>query len=401
MNSKAILQPILASLLAFVIAAGLGLAMRWAFVLDMPEWFNFRHIQHAHSHIALLGWLFSIFYLNIVHFFGLNFDKYSKLFWALQTMVLGMLLTFPVMGYASLSIFFSTGHILLSYVFVYKVWQDLKDAKKESWHIIFVKTSLFFMALSTLGTWALGPIMAMKLKGTAIYYASIQFYLHFQFNGWFIYAVIGLALAILQQKGILLEVKKIKKFYWILTISTLLTYALAISWSTPYIGIFIVNSVGVVMQLLALVIFLQLIVAKKEEIKKIFSLYVYRLFVLALIALTLKIVIQAIIVIPYLAGVSYTIRNFVIGFIHLLMLGCLSLFSIGLISNILNRTLDTWGTWIFIVGIISSELLLFLQGFMLWQGFGFMPYYYVAIGLASGLIFVGVLIIFLRMLRLK
>ena len=401
MKSKAILQPILASLLAFVIAAGLGLAMRWAFVVDMPEWFNFRHIRHTHSHVSLLGWLFSIFYLCIVHYFELDYKKYSKLFWALQAMVLGMLLTFPVMGYAPLSIFFSTGHILLSYVFVYKVWQDLRDQKKEIWHIIFVKTSLFFMALSTVGTWALGPIVAMKLKGTAIYYAAIQFYLHFQFNGWFIYAVIGLALAILQQNSILLEVKKIKRFYWILTISTLLTYALSITWSTPYIGIFIVNSVGVILQLLALVIFLQLIVSKKEEIKSVFSLYVYRLFVLALIVLSLKIVIQAIVVIPYLAEVSYTIRNFVIGFIHLLMLGCLSVFAFGLISNILKRALDSWGTWIFIIGIISSELLLFLQGFMLWQGFGFMPFYYFAIGLTSGLIFIGVLIIFLRMLRLK
>ena len=102
MKSIAILKPILASLLAFVIAASLGLAMRWAFVLDMPEWFNYRHIQHAHSHVALLGWLFSIFYLGIVHYFELNYDKYLKLFWGLQALVLGMLLTFPLMGYAPL-----------------------------------------------------------------------------------------------------------------------------------------------------------------------------------------------------------------------------------------------------------------------------------------------------------
>ena len=397
MNSKAILQPILASLLAFVIAAGLGLAMRWAFVVDLPEWFNFRHIQHAHSHVALLGWLFSIFYLSIVHYFDLDYKKYFKLFWALQAMVLGMLLTFPLVGYAALSIFFSTGHILLSYVFVYQVWRDLRVPKKEAWHIIFVKTSLFFMALSTLGTWALGPIMAMKLKGTAIYYAAIQFYLHFQFNGWFIYAVIGLTLAILQNNSILLDAKKLKRFYWILTIATLLTYALAISWSTPYIGVFIVNSVGVILQLIALIIFLQLIISKKEEIKRIFSLYVFRLFVLALVALALKIIIQAIIVIPYMAGVSYTIRNFVIGFIHLLMLGCLSLFAFGVISNIMKKPLNGWGTWIFIVGVVVTELLLFLQGFMLWQGFGFMSFYYLVVGLASGLIFIGVFIILLRL----
>lgn len=396
MNSKSLLQPILASLMAFVSAAALGLALRWAFVLDMPEWFNYKNIQHTHSHVALLGWLFGIFTLCIIHFFDLDFKRYAKLYWALQAMVVGMLLTFPIMGYAPLSIVFSTGHIILSYILAYKLWKEIGPCEKTDIHLHFVKSSLFFMVLSTLGTWALGPIIALKMKGTAIYYAAIQFYLHFQFNGWFIFAMIGIALAMMKQLGISFSWQKLRLFYRLMVISVILTYALAITWSTPYIGIFILNSIGVIIQLLALIGLLQLIYEKRREVSSVFSTYTFMVFFIALLALSLKIVIQAVVVIPYMAEVSYTIHNFVIGFIHLLMLGSLSLFSFGSISKMIERDLSHWGTWIFISGVVSTEFLLFVQGFMVWQGWGIMPIYYLLLGLCSGLIFLGVSIIVWR-----
>jgi hypothetical protein len=132
---------------------------------------------------------------------------------------------------------------------------------------------------------------------------------------------------------------------------------------------------------------------KRRAIKNALSSYVYFTFSLALLALALKILIQGAVVLPTLAEVSYTIRNFVIGFIHLLMLGCLSLFAFGSIANLQGKALNTMGTWTFIAGVVSSEALLFTQGIMFWQEWGFMPYYYILIGLASILIWAGVAII--------
>ena len=401
MKSRTLLFPILASLLVFILAASLGLALRWAFVFDMPEWFDYRNIQHAHSHAALLGWLFGIFCICIIHFFDLEFKKYSKLYWALQSLVVGMLLTFPVVGYAPLSIVFSTGHIILGYILIYKLWRDIGPSKKTEMHILFVKTGLFFMILSTLGTWALGPIMIVGLKGTAIYYASIQFYLHFQFNGWFIFAMIGIWLAMMKKHGAFFNSNNLLLFYRLLLISTALTFALAISWSTPYFSIFVVNSIGVIIQLLALLLFLRIVFNNRTEITKAFTIYINRVFIIALLALTIKIVIQAVLVIPSLAEVSYTIRNFIIGFIHLLMLGCLSLFAFGSISKLAGRDLNQIGTWIFLLGVVSTEVLLFTQGFMVWQGLGFMPNYYLLIGLSSGLILIGLIMITVKLWILK
>lgn len=395
MNSRVLLKPILTSLLAFILAAGLGLALRWAFVIDMPVWFDYKNIQHAHSHVALLGWLFAIFCLCAIHFFDLDFGRYARLYWALQGCVVGMLLTFPIMGYASLSIIFSTAHIVLSYFLAYRIWKDVGGRKKDDGvSVLFLKSSLFFMVLSTLGTWALGPIMAAGLKGSALYYASIQFYLHFQFNGWFIFAMIALVLAIFEKRGIAMDPSKIKLFYRLLLLATLLTYALAITWSTPYFSIFVINSIGVLLQLLSLVVFMKLLYDQRQNIRGVFSDYTYRMFGIAFLALVFKVVIQTVVVIPALAEVSYTIRNFVIGFIHLLMLACLSLFALGCIGRVFQRSLHIYGTWTFISGIVLSELLLFVQGIMVWQGWGIMSNYYLMLASASALILLGIVLIF-------
>jgi len=394
-------RPVLISLAFFAIASILGLSMRAAFVMDMPEWFNYRYVQHAHSHVALLGWLFAIYYIIILKVFRLAWSRYAALFWGLQGTVLGMLLTFPFMGYASLSIVFSTLHIILSYVFVYKIWRAVTIAKYGKLPVLFLRASLFFLALSTIGTWALGPIMAMGLKGSAIYYASIQFYLHFQFNGWFIFAVLAIFFKLLPPQQLIYSGHIGIRLYWSLIIGTVLTYALAITWSTPYIGIFIVNSIGILTQLLAFAFFVQFMLRTKNDFKTLFTPFQYRVLLIALIAFLIKVLVQSVVVIPALAEISYTIRNLVIGFIHLLMLGGLSLFAFSMLSQITGVSLNKNGTTIFIIGVISTELLLFGQGLMQWQGWGFMPRYYEMVALGSVLIVLGVLIILYHLWNVK
>jgi hypothetical protein len=110
---------------------------------------------------------------------------------------------------------------------------------------------------------------------------------------------------------------------------------------------------------------------------------------IAFFCLSFKILIQTLVAVPTLAVVSYTMRNFVIGFIHLLMLGALSTFIFGLMDDVKL----SWHRWVipfFLAGFILTEGLLFGQGLLIWLGFGFIPYYYVLISLASVLLPVSV-----------
>jgi len=388
---------IIVAIIFFAIAGVLGLYMRLAFVFDMPEWIQYRNIQHAHSHVALLGWLFAIYYIIIIKVFQLGWNNFAKLYWSIQGAVLGMLLTFPITGYAGLSIAFSTLHILLTYAFVYQAARRLRVTQHGLLPTLFLRASLFLLVLSTVGTWALGPIISVGLKGSAWYYASIQFYLHFQFNGWLTFAVLAVLFCHMRSHHVSIRNRSGLLFFWTLIVGTIMTYALAITWSTPHSALFILNSLGVLIQLAAIVMFMGLIFKARSQMKEVFSSVGYTIVFLSFIAFFLKVALQSIVVIPAMAEISYTIRNLVIGFIHLLMLGGLTLFAFTMISDSLKISISTGGIRLFILGVITSELLLFGQGIMQWQGWGFLPYYYELVACASGIIVIGIVIILIRM----
>ena len=378
----------------FVIAALLGALLRLAFVVELPEWLWYKNLQHAHSHVAMMGWLYGALYLLIVHLFNLNPSRYLSLFWWTQVSVVGMLITFPIQGYGLFSIFFSTLHILLSYVFCIRVFRDLKNTLVErSISVLFLRTALIFMVVSTVGTWALGFIMNSPLSGTAWYYASIQFFLHFQFNGWFIFGALALAFKYWENKGLSFSSSLPKLFYQLLLVSCILTYALAITWSTPDKLIFWVNSLGVLIQVGALIALIMLISRKAAKIRTTLQRWSYFLWTIGFYALAFKIIIQTLVAIPYLATVSYTVRNFVVGFVHLLMLGALSTFIMGLMHEEIQQTSKSGkvGVYIFLIGFLVTELLLFVQGLMLWMEMGFMSNYHLVIFAASLLLPIGLL----------
>jgi hypothetical protein len=94
----------------------------------------------------------------------------------------------------------------------------------------------------------------------------------------------------------------------------------------------------------------------------------------------MKILVQTFVVTPFLATMAYTIRNYVIGFLHLILLGAVSFFIFArartLISIPAKQNLDKLGLYLFIFGFIATEILLVLQGSMFWAAMGLIPGYY-------------------------
>ncbi|MEZ5041964.1 MAG: hypothetical protein R2828_18855 [Saprospiraceae bacterium] len=379
----------------FLLAATMGALLRFAFVEEV-SWLNFKNFLHAHSHIAMLGWVYLALYALLVDTFVSSEQQqskdYNRLFWVTQFSVIGMALSFPVQGYGVVAITFSTLHILCSYLFVRWIWQAMRG--QNTFSVRMLKTALFCLVFSTLGVWAMGPIMASGLRHSEWYYMSVQFYLHFQFNGWFLFAILALLFKVLETKEMVFVPSNLRLFYRFLLVSCVLTYALAVAWSQPVFAIFMANGVGVIFQLLALLLFLRLIWAKRVFIMASFSRLERRLLRLAFSAFVLKIMIQTLVLIPFFARAAYTIRNYVIGFIHLVLLGAVTCFllAFALHAKQLSRQKKTTslGIYLIVVGFILSELLLFLQGSMLWAAMGFLPYYYALLFGFSALLPLGV-----------
>lgn len=385
------------ALLNFLIAASLGALLRFAFVEEV-SWLHFKNFLHAHSHVAMLGWLYMALFALLTTAFipssKVDQRAYNTLFWATQASVVGMLISFPLQGYGSISIAFSCLHIICSYVFVAWLWADLP--KQRSFAHLLLKTGIVFMVVSTVAIWAMGPIMATALKGSAFYYMAVQFYLHFQFNGWFLFGALALLFKVLEEHNVLINNKEQSVFYGLLMVASVLTYALALAWAAPETSIFLANSLGVIAQLSVLVMLIRLLRPHYTTVRNIFSTTAFRLLMIAAVSFAGKVCIQALVVVPFIAEAAYTIRNYVIGFIHLVLLGAISFSLFAFAAK--YQLLETQARWarrgiiVIVVGFILSELLLFLQGTMLWATLGFLPYYYECLFGASFLLPLGILV---------
>jgi len=404
-NPSSAHKMIFIAFLWLIIAGSVGVLLRLAFVLELPEWIHYKNLLHTHSHVAMMGWLFSALYLMIVKAFNLEGRFYVNMFWLFQVTIIGMLIFFPIQGYGMGSIPFTTAHMILSYIFAWRITKDIRRRNDPGTNYAykFLITSLVLMVISTLGTWALGYMMASSLKGSAIYYASIQFFLHFQFNGWFIFVIIAIFLQYCKNHDLIIDDRHLKIAYPTLLLSCILTYALSITWSTPKDFIFYMNSIGVIIQFSAVYYLYRWLRTNRVKWHTHFTGYLGKLLVFAFLCLAFKIIIQTLVAIPALAVISYTIKNFVIGFIHLLMLGAITSFSLVFLIKMQQVSIEKMkrGINIFLIGFIGSELILFLQGIMLWQKMGFLPYYYHIIAFLSALMPISFIILLIKMVRKK
>ena len=382
-------------LINFLIAAIMGVVLRYASIGTIN--FNYRFLTHAHSHIAMLGWVYLMLFVLIVHYFVPEKKPiYTKLFWLTQFAVVGMMLSFPFQGYATVSIAFSTLHIFCSYYFVYLIWKHHKTESIVTRRLL--KTALLFMLLSTAGVWSLGPAVSKLGQASAFYQIAIQFFLHFQFNGWFLIAVIALFFHVLQLK----DSKQFRLFFVLLVLSTVLTLALPIYWFAPHIALFWINGLGVIIQFLTLIVFLKLIKPYRLILLKNNSKLTIYMYAFAIFCLVLKIGAQLLSLVPEISDAAYQHRNLVIGFIHLLMLGVITGFLFGFIlqnSWVTFNTCLNFGIYTFVLGFALTELFLILQGSMFYFNKGALPNYYLFLFLSSVLLPLGIGSIIINILK--
>ena len=161
----------------FLIIAFLGLLLRLFHVVDIP--IDFKHIVHGHSHIALLGWIYTALTTLIYKLFlseKLVDKKYKIIFWSTQITIIGMLFTFPFIGYALFSIIFSSLFIIATYFFVWLFLKYTSSEQKQTNSYKIIRAALWFMVLSSLGPWALGIIMNTLGSSSPLYRNAIYFY---------------------------------------------------------------------------------------------------------------------------------------------------------------------------------------------------------------------------------
>lgn len=214
-----------------LLSAVLGVGLRVQLVSPLAG-LNYGFLLHTHSHVAFLGWVFNAFFVAALRHFipAPDARSYNGLWWTMQAGVVGMMATFPFQGYAPASIAFATLHTGAAAVFAWKLWHRNQAAPAARRHL---RAALGFMLLSGFGPIALGPLAALGLRDSPAYTLSIYFYLHCQYNGWFLFFLQALLLQRRHEAGYPPDGDAaIRAGRW-LVVGCLLTYALSALWTHP------------------------------------------------------------------------------------------------------------------------------------------------------------------------
>lgn len=388
------------ALLYFLLIQLVGLFLRSLAL--WPQAVNYKFILYGHTHTALTGWVYGTLYIALLRLLPSDLQRrklYRWLYWLTQASVLGMLISFPLQGYKAVSITFSTLVILLQYAFCWRFWRDSKEHTGPAWQAI--RWALFFLTLSSLGPWSLGPLM-IKFPGSNVYFLAIYFYLHFMYNGFFSFAILGLVIHWWRQLEAETETRVLQQAIRWLALSCLPAYALSALWIKPPLWVWLVAGIGALGQFAALLMLL-VWVGQNIVVLQRLPLWPRSLLSLSLLCLVAKLSLQTLTALPYFAHLAYEVRNFIIGYLHLTFLGFVSCF---LFSWLLSEAglqdhspIQGQALGFFVLGFVLSEGFLFGQGILTWLKLGLLPGYSWGIFLSSALMPVGTSILLWRFWR--
>ena len=386
-----------------LLVATLGVLMRYKIEFSLP-FVQQKFVLHSHSHFAFAGWVTQTLMVLLVHHLSIKnggqvLTKFRWLLYANLFTAYGMLVSFILQGYGFFSISFSTLSIFVSYFFAAVYWRWLNRTKEKTVSNLWLKAGLVFSVLSSVGAFGLAYMMANKITHQNWYLAAIYFFLHFQYNGWFLFAGMGLLTAKFEKiNG---AVNQLKTAFLLFCFACVPAYFLSVLWLPLPLVIYLIIVAAVVAQLAGWVLMIKVFVLNKPFINQQVSKHGRVLLLLAAIAFSIKLFLQSGSVIPALSQLSYGFRPIIIGYLHLVLLAVTSIFLIGYMVSFklitVTKTLLA-GVFIFVAGVIINELLLMLQGVAALT-YNSIPYINILLLLAAVILFIGALIMLMAQLR--
>ncbi len=355
----------------FFLTSIAGLFLRLLPFLD-----NFNNKYHygilqSHSHTGFLGWVFIALYAFLIDTFGKKDLIYKKktvrILIILTVLLLGIYISFPFNGYGFFSITFLSLFLLFSYYTLVYFYKNIDSEYKNTLIKKFILAGIIFYFISSIGPWALAPIIAAGYKKSNLYYDTIFLYLHFLYNGFITFSIIALFFNKFKEE---INNKFSRKRYFhysfiTLTIGTILSYSESLLWHNPP---FYVHLIAITSSFLILISVFYLYKSIKG-LKIDYYKTVNYLIGIAIFLFILKIILQTFQAFPFFSGISYLFKGlFIIGYIHLVTLGFISLFLLffALKSRIIAPNyFFKKGIYLYLTGFVLTETVLFLQGLFL------------------------------------
>lgn len=349
----------------FFVVSVVGVMMRYNMAFSLPG-FNHKFMQESHSHFAFYGWVSAGIFLFVTKYLSenypkINLKKYQYLMISNQIGSYGMLFTFLYGGYFWLSIVLSSIALFTGFAYFIFLLIDTKSNKNPE--IMWLKSGAFFASFSAIGIFGLAYFSSKKEEFDVLFRASTYFYLHYQYNGFFIFSCIGLLLISLKKLGIEIEEKLNKTIFYLLFFGCFLGYGLSILWiemNPIFYGFFILISI---VQLFGAILFLNWI--RKTDLFNNQNFIQKLLISVFGFAFILKFLLQGLSAIPALGVFAFSNINIVIAYLHLVLLMGISLFLIWKILQLVEiefNKLLKFSILLLVFGIVCNEIVLALSG---------------------------------------
>lgn len=353
------------SLLNLLIVALFGTLMRYKIGFEFP-YFDQKHLQHGHSHFAFIGWVTHTIFVLMLGIIqndkpGLDVGKYRKLIISNLICAYGMLISFAIQGYGAFSIGFSTLSVLISYLFAFNIFRDLKSLQDRAYAGWFT-AALWFNIISSVGTFTLAFMMASHNFNQNMHLASLYFYLHFQYNGFFTFACIGLFKARLNLTKA--EISQNRIVFWMFFLSCIPAYFLSTLWAKLPVWLYVLVVISAIVQVWA---WIKLMISTKGKIRRDLSLFKSGryLFIIIATALSIKFLLQLGSVVPSVSKLAFSFRPIIIAYLHLILLAIISVFLLSYVYYyrlIKVSRLTTIALVLFVIGVYLNEIILGIQG---------------------------------------
>lgn len=354
------------SLAFLLIVAIVGTMLRAAPFLKLP--LLYPHLVHAHSHVAFQGWIYTLMFLFLIKLY-LTDEQIKGGHYALQfkltiVVILGVLVSFSLQGYALFSIICSTLFQLLNYWFIYRFLKDTKHLKSTI-SLKFIKTGLWLGVLSTLIPFGIGYLAAQEQSGSENYQALVYTFLHLQYNGWFLFVAIGLFFQFLEKQSLSINTVFALRFHQLFSIAIIpaITLSLLGMSFAKYIQPLAYASSGI--QFIGFIFFALVIKNSYRQWLPSLPLWTKVFITLFLSAFILKIALQSLAIVPQLSDLVFHNKLIILAYLHLSLIGTISFLFIALLFHFQWLTANLTskiGSCLFISGFVVTELVLVLGG---------------------------------------
>ena len=330
---------------------------------------DYNRLLDAHFHFAFGGWVTLALVVLLIHdVLPDTFNIRPAYKWLLVCILAAswlLLIASPLPANSAGSSLCSTLFILITYVFSWLFIRDIQKSVVGKTVKLLAISSIVCLILSSIGVFVLAYLFATKSLSTFAYRDALYTYLHLQYNGFFTLAVFAILFHKLESKMTEESKQKAYQFSVLLCISTIPSLFLNYLWRDPNEAYRIIAVCGSITLLLSFLLFIRLALSLSEIYASVTPI-IRNMAYLSMSAFALKIFLQSFTLFPAVGNAVFGDRPVIIGFLHLVFLGFVTLFLITWFAQTgflnVKSNFTKFALIVFTVAVILNEVILMTQG---------------------------------------